>query len=1209
MPIYTENVKLMASQRLTDYADGGGRMSATEIVDGNVNNLFPDISRLDRVYGRVSLRKAFVSVQTADTQVYSGAHVILSLPAADPNVSVCLFSTDDPHDERTSARNRVESYVTVGPRFQGWFWGNQPQGSRAIILYCVKGTPVPDIGNVLCLFNNRGLQNEQSQYVRVTGVERTSTEFSTDAGPYSSVAQTFQRDIMRIEIGDPLRYTFVGGEITKNDALATSVYTTIVSDASKYYGVMLPTKAINKNDIAINVNSIFTHLVPSAQGESPMTDLKVGEAGPVVGAGVSRSISVPSTLVANGTQINFCRGIKPGSLSIVGGGGRTFTDKGDGILYESLTQVGVVDYSTGTVTFTNISPTFNTAITMTAIAGVEVVRVPDSMAHEIVLANRGYNYVAILNPLPIPGSVWVDYMAQGRWYRLRDNGIGILVPDVDGTGTGTINYQTGSLTLTCAALPDVESQIIFNWANPVETVDLSGEIAVEVAEIVHTLANAPVEPGSLSITWPTGASTTATATDTGGTGVISGNASGSINYSTGEIRFKPTSLPTSAGEYTIDYEKYNKVTGSAAGSNAGTFTFTLPQGPIKPGGVNVDVLVKFADHQHVYRLKDNGAGSLSAPGWRVNFPVNHIEFSGGTILSGITGTIDYVTRQVTIDTTGTTGSEWWWPTEIQRFSMPPIVQGLPPSVRFITLYLPQQTQAITSTSINISSVSYSYALADTAKEVADEILPAKPFELDLLRNGVGYTIVPGSVDFTWNGTRYVDRLGKLYRNPSTVTGLGAEAGAIDYSNGLCTLTTYDGGANTLSIHSMTGRFGRQLLTSAVFRTPGAPLRPGSVSILGVAGDGSTVSAVSDFDGTITGQNVRGTVDYEKGIVRLDFGNLVTDSGQYLDEPWYDPADVVAGKIFVPKPVFVDTLYYGCVAYSYIPLNADLIGLDAVRLPTDGRVPIVRVGDVVVVHNTQTTQLSNPLTAGQVITLPRENIVHVELYDSASSPQRVPTTKFAWNKETQRLTMADPLDLAGFTQPLIAMHRIEDMALVSGVEINGQIILGHGVENDYPVNGTYVSSALLFGDLQARIFNLFDQATWTSVWSDALIGSGCNASYNEINYPPQVTNAGATKGRWALRFTDTTSFQIIEEKLGILGTAYITQDCAPINPATGQPFFFLDYRGWGTGWAAGNVVRFNTDGPNPPLWIARTTLQGPVTEPNDQFTIQIRGDAE
>ncbi|MBU1565585.1 MAG: hypothetical protein KJ630_08145, partial [Proteobacteria bacterium] len=320
MAILTENIKLMASQRLTDNDDGGGRMTGVEIVDGNVNNLFPDISRLDRVYGRVSLRKAFVSVQTDNQDAYSGAHVILSLPAEDANVSVCMFATGDPHDERDAARDRVESYVTVGPRFQGWLWGDQPAGARSILLFCIKGTPNPDIGSVLCLFNNKGLGNEQSQYVRITGVEKTSTEFSVDAGEYSSIAQTFNREIMRIDIGDPLRYTFIGKEISKNDALATSGYTTVVSDASKYYGVMLPTAAINAGDIAINVNSIFTHLVPSAQGESPVTDLSIGEAGPVIGAGVSHSISVPSFAMATGKQLNFCRGIAPGSLSITGSG-------------------------------------------------------------------------------------------------------------------------------------------------------------------------------------------------------------------------------------------------------------------------------------------------------------------------------------------------------------------------------------------------------------------------------------------------------------------------------------------------------------------------------------------------------------------------------------------------------------------------------------------------------------------------------------------------------------------------------------------------------------------------------------------------------------------------------------------------------------------------------------------------------------------------
>jgi len=525
-------------------------------------------------------------------------------------------------------------------------------------------------------------------------------------------------------------------------------------------------------------------------------------------------------------------------------------------------------------------------------------------------------------------------------------------------------------------------------------------------------------------------------------------------------------------------------------------------------------------------------------------------------------------------------------------------------------YYDKETRIIAWADSFVGQVNFSYSLTAAGAETADEIIPAKPFVINLLENHVGYTILPGSVSFSWSGVRYVDRLGKLYRNVDPKTGFGVEAGTIDYSTGVATLTVYDGGSNTIIVHSLSARIGRQLLTDATFRTPGAPLRPGSISISGVALDGTAVSGTSNFDGSISGSLVGGVVDYEKGIVWLKFGQWVTDDGSYFDEPWYHEDDVRDGKTFKPVPVFADSLTYACVVYSYIPLNADLIGLDPVRLPSDGRVPIVRTGDVVVIHNTQTTQLANPLSAGQVLTLPRENIVHVELYDSSEPiPVRVPSTLYNWDKDAQKLTMADPLDLSEYTQPLIAMHRIEDMSLVSGVQINGQIIVGSGLTNNYPVQGTYVSSALLYGDLQARAYGLFDQKTWTSVWSNNLIGDATNASYNEVNYPLIVTNAGGINGRWCLKFTDETAFDIIEEKLGIIGSGYITQDCAPINPATNQPYFFIDYRGWGSGWAANNALRFNTDGPIGPLWIARTTLQGPVTEPNDQFTIQIRGDAE
>ncbi|WP_422445557.1 MULTISPECIES: hypothetical protein [unclassified Endozoicomonas] len=40
MAITNSDVKLFASQRLTDVEDGGGRVTGSEVIDGNINNLF-----------------------------------------------------------------------------------------------------------------------------------------------------------------------------------------------------------------------------------------------------------------------------------------------------------------------------------------------------------------------------------------------------------------------------------------------------------------------------------------------------------------------------------------------------------------------------------------------------------------------------------------------------------------------------------------------------------------------------------------------------------------------------------------------------------------------------------------------------------------------------------------------------------------------------------------------------------------------------------------------------------------------------------------------------------------------------------------------------------------------------------------------------------------------------------------------------------------
>ncbi|MBK7660325.1 MAG: hypothetical protein IPJ28_14890 [Betaproteobacteria bacterium] len=93
------------------------------------------------------------------------------------------------------------------------------------------------------------------------------------------------------------------------------------------------------------------------------------------------------------------------------------------------------------------------------------------------------------------------------------------------------------------------------------------------------------------------------------------------------------------------------------------------------------------------------------------------------------------------------------------------------------------------------------------------------------------------------------------------------------------------------------------------------------------------------------------------------------------------------------------------------------------------------------------------------------------------------------------------------------------------------------------------------------------------------------------------------------FTNTTAFNVIGEHVGLIATGSTATDVAPINPATGQPYFTLRATGWGGGWAAGNVLRFNTVGALFPVWVVRTIQQGPETVPNDSFTLLIRGDVD
>ena len=181
MPILSGDIKLVASQVMDDVPEGGGAPTATAIVDGASNAIFPDISELDRAGGRINLRKLHVHVQTADRDTYLGGNVIVADPPDDPNVSVTLFSTKETFDRRASAQSRVEAYLNKGPEWAGYLYENHIAGQRVIQLFQRVTDVLPNVGQTLVLTWNEGQSNQKEQYVRATkvsAVERTFTPVS-----------------------------------------------------------------------------------------------------------------------------------------------------------------------------------------------------------------------------------------------------------------------------------------------------------------------------------------------------------------------------------------------------------------------------------------------------------------------------------------------------------------------------------------------------------------------------------------------------------------------------------------------------------------------------------------------------------------------------------------------------------------------------------------------------------------------------------------------------------------------------------------------------------------------------------------------------------------------------------------------------------------------------------------------------------------------
>lgn len=524
MAITASDIKLLASRIMDDIPNGGGAPTATVIQDGVSNAIFNDISEVDRAGGNVSLRKLFVSVQTPTTDTYLGANLVVSELPEDPNVSVTIFATNDVFDTRAEASSRVAAYLNAGPEWPGYLLEDHIAGQRVIQIFARTGVAAPGVGRTLVLRLNEGQVSQVEQYVRII---RTAVEERTFTAVVNGGVVDFQAQVITCDLSDALRTDFPGSPASRLYTPATGktkLRDTVVADAATYYGAARLATSAALGDVKVKAESIYSQLVPNAQAETAITDVRPSANYSVALATSPRVVNVGGSPFSQRIRIgqenrgyNYVTILQPlpapGSLTVsyrVLGNTYTMTDDGLG----NLTGAGSgrVNYQTGSVSATlQALPDDRSAVVFswgqttayTSRAGAVTVPPP-----KIVLPLNESGVVK--------ETLTVSWSAGGLPKTATCNAKG----DISGDASGRFISSRGVVILhTFPIMPDANTEFLFAYKQQVWANETHPGLTLDAAGMVLITTDQEIEPGSLTVSWVTQVTTSTTT----GASATSGN--------------------------------------------------------------------------------------------------------------------------------------------------------------------------------------------------------------------------------------------------------------------------------------------------------------------------------------------------------------------------------------------------------------------------------------------------------------------------------------------------------------------------------------------------------------------------------------------------------------------------------------------------------------------------------------------------------------
>ncbi|MFV0679428.1 MAG: hypothetical protein ACK5NW_03905, partial [Ottowia sp.] len=496
---------------MADVPNGGGGPSGNLIEWGQSNTMFDDVDSVSRTVGNVSIRQAFLHVDTDNTDRLLGSYAMVAKLPADPNITVTLASCP-PFAQRSEISEAVANYLIRGVPWNGWLLGDHVAGQANMQIMQRLGTDLPTVGRTLVLVANEGTAAEKIEWARVIKVESETRTFTDAKGDYLGM-------VVKCDLSAGLGQDMPGTDPNRFfsiDSGASHVRDTTAADAANYFGAAPLTAIGALGDSFVHTSGVYGQLVPSSATPVPALDQRPAAQRTITLATSPRLIETPAAPHTRRIKIGQeNRGLsyvaqltplpEPGTVVIkwVGlGNQQTVTDDGAGELEGAGS--GVVNSATGSLALTLPSlPDVGSAVVISWGARQAYT---DRSSHGAQMGMPEYEWVLDGDGTLVPASLTMEYVSGGVLRSCTVSAAGVI----GGDGEGRVDWPSKTVQLRPSYMPDAGGQVACAYQLSSSQTEIISPPSVDAGGFVSiTLAQQPAA-GTLEISWMTAQEVTAT---------------------------------------------------------------------------------------------------------------------------------------------------------------------------------------------------------------------------------------------------------------------------------------------------------------------------------------------------------------------------------------------------------------------------------------------------------------------------------------------------------------------------------------------------------------------------------------------------------------------------------------------------------------------------------------------------------------------------